>query len=169
RHGRHPQCLRDLGCPDRPAFLREGRNEAGGQARRVRRRHARAPFDLVAGVPARHRREREPRGDDVGLRKIASSRAPPADDIARSMLPFTEMPPRALLAILRPMSCAPGATPSKPATLNRLWPAAIPATWVPWPPLSNTRSSAGTPFVSSRFAARVMGCVPRAIVSRPWR
>ena len=89
--------------------------------------------------------------------------------IARSMLPFTEMPPRALLAILRPMSCAPGATPSKPATLNRLWPAAIPATWVPWPPLSNTKSSAGTPFVSSRFAARVMGCVPRAIVSRPWR
>ena len=87
--------------------------------------------------------------------------------IARSMLPFTEMPPRALLAILRPMSCAPGATPSKPATLNRLWPAAIPATWVPWPPLSNTKSSVGTPFVSCRFATSVMGCVPRAIVSRP--
>src|SRR5574341_2213514 len=34
-----------------------------------------------------------------------------AYSMARRMLPFTETPPRALLAILRPRSCAPGATP----------------------------------------------------------
>ena len=89
--------------------------------------------------------------------------------MARCIEPFTEMPPRALLAILSPRSWAPGATPSNPATLNRSWPAAMPATWVPCPPLSNTMSSLGTPAVSSKFAARVIGFVPSAIVSRPWR
>src|SRR3989442_1591290 len=67
------------------------------------------------------------------------------------------MPPRASFAIFSPSSCAPGATPSKPATLNRVCPAAIPATCVPCALLSNTKASVGTPLVSPKLAANVIG------------
>ena len=80
-----------------------------------------------------------------------------------------EMPPRAAFAIFKPSSCAPGATPSNPDRLNRLCPAAMPATCVPCPPLSKNRSSSGAPAASLKLAARVIGLDPRAIVSCPSR
>ena len=49
-----------------------------------------------------------------GRRRCSANRA--AYSIARSIEPFVVTPPRALLAILRPMTRAPGATPSKPPT-----------------------------------------------------
>ena len=50
-----------------------------------------------------------------GRPRCVANRA--AYSIARTIDPFTEMPPRALLAILSASSCAPGATPSNPCTL----------------------------------------------------
>src|SRR5437588_56866 len=80
--------------------------------------------------------------------------------MARCMLPVTEMPPRAAFAIFRPRSCAPGATPSNPDTLNRLCPAAMPATWLPCPPLSKNRSSSGAPSAWLKLAACARRRVP---------
>ena len=92
-----------------------------------------------------------------------------AYSMARTIEPLTEIPPRALLAIFSAISCAPGATPSNPWTLYRLCPAAMPATCVPWPEVSNTRSSSGAPALSVKLAAMVSGRRPSAIVSRPCR
>ena len=80
--------------------------------------------------------------------------------MARTMLPVTDIPPLVLLEILSPSNCAPGATPSNPSMPNMSCPAAIPATWEPWPELSMNRSRRGLPSCSEKFTAIVIG--PRA-------
>ena len=74
-----------------------------------------------------------------------------------AMEPVEVIPPSAFRAILRPSSCAPGATPSNPSTPCRRNPAAMPATCDPCPALSNTRWSTGVPLLSARFTATPIG------------
>ncbi len=61
----------------------------------------------------------------------------PANSIALTIESEVVAPPdRVLSPILSDMTLAPGATPSKPFRPISPYPAAIPATWVPWPPSS---------------------------------
>src|SRR6266571_279231 len=96
-----------------------------------------------------------------GRLRCSAKRA--AYSIACWILPVIEMPPRASFAIFSPSSCAPGATPSKPATLNRVCPAAIPATCVPCALLSNTKASVGTPPDPPGAGERTAGHHHRAV------